>query len=69
MRFDAITANEAFSKIEKWYNVKVRCESDSILNRKIRAAYSNEPLEKVFKSLEFMIGITYKIENDTVLIK
>ncbi|XCF06888.1 FecR family protein [Tamlana crocina] len=69
LRFDAITAKEAFSKIEKWYNVKIYCEADSILNRKIRAAYSDEPLEKVFKSLEFMIGLKYEIENDTIIIK
>lgn len=69
LRFDAITAKEAFSKIEKWYNVKIRCKSASILNRKIRAAYNNEPVDKVFKSLEFMIGIKYKIENDSIIIK
>ncbi|KJD31613.1 hypothetical protein PK35_14525 [Tamlana nanhaiensis] len=69
LRFDAITAQEAFAKIEKWYNVKIQCTSDSILNKKIRAAYNNEPVDKVFKSLEFMIGLEYKIENDTILIK
>jgi len=69
LRFDAITAKEAFRAIEKWYNVKVYCESDSILNRKIRAAYSNEPVGKVLKSLEFMIGLKYEIKNDSIIIR
>ncbi|MBD0824935.1 FecR family protein [Aestuariibaculum marinum] len=69
LRFDAITAKEAFSKIEQWYNVKVLCKSDTVLNRKIRAAYKNEPVDKVLKSLEFMIGIEYTIQNDSILIK
>lgn len=69
LRFDAITAKEAFAKIEKWYNVKIHCKSDSILNRKIRAAYRNESIDKVLKSLEFMIGLKYEIKNDSVTIK
>jgi len=69
LRFDAITAKEAFNKIEQWYHVKVHCESEPILNRKIRAAYINEPIDKVLKSLEFMIDIQYTIKNDSILIK
>ncbi|WP_147676706.1 FecR family protein [Algibacter pacificus] len=69
LRFDAITLKEAFSKIEAWYHVKVQCESEAILNKKIRAVYNNEPIDKVFKSLEFMVGLKYKIENNKVIIK
>lgn len=69
LRFDAISAKEAFAKMEQWYNVKMICESDTILNRKIRAAYKNEPIDKVLKSLEFMIGIQYTVQNDSILIK
>lgn len=69
LRFNAITAKEAFNKIEQWYNVKVLCESQTILNRKLYASYNNEPIDKVLKSLQFMIGIQYTIEDNTVLIK
>lgn len=69
LRFDAITAKEAFNRIEQWYNVKVDCKSERILNRKIRASYKNEPIESVLKSMEFMIGIQYTIKNDSILIK
>lgn len=69
LRFDAITAKEAFKRIEQWYNVKVCCESEAILNRRIRASYEDEPIDKVLKSMEFMIGIQYTIEKDSILIK
>ncbi|TXE06101.1 DUF4974 domain-containing protein [Seonamhaeicola algicola] len=69
LRFDAITVKEAFSKIEAWYNVKIQCESEALLSKKIKAVYNNEPIDKVLKNLEFMLGIQYNLENNTIIIK
>ncbi|KJD36969.1 hypothetical protein PW52_00475 [Tamlana sedimentorum] len=69
LHFNAITLQEAFGKIETWYNVNIQCNSKTLLNKKIRAVYNDKPLEEVLKSLEFMVGLQYTIENNTVTIK
>ena len=69
LRFDEITIGEAFNKIENWYNVTIQCDSEALLNRRIKATYQNESLQHVMDDLAFMTDITYQYQNaDTLII-
>ncbi|TRZ45716.1 FecR family protein [Robertkochia solimangrovi] len=69
LRFEEITTAEAFNTLENWYGITIHCDSEDILNRKIRAVYTDEPLETVLDNLRFMIGFEVHIENDSIIIK
>ena len=67
LRFDDISTEQAFEKMEKWYNVQIQCSSTAILSHKINAVYRNESLKEVVNDLQFMIGFNYLYKNDSTI--
>lgn len=67
LRFDGITTQQAFDKIEKWYNVRIHCSSSQILRRKICTVYRNESVQKVIDDLQFILGFHYSYVNDSTI--
>ncbi|NJK94924.1 MAG: DUF4974 domain-containing protein [Bacteroidales bacterium] len=70
LHFNNITIAQALERIEKWYNVTINCDSESIKKRTIQGRYQNKSLDYILEDMEFMLGIKYHYVNDnTIVIK
>lgn len=63
--FDGISFGDAAKVLEKWYDVKISFDQQSLSNCSLlRSSYKNESLENVLKSLKFIQGIDFQFTND-----
>jgi len=59
---------EAFKEIELWYNIDIQVEDKSLLQKKLRAKFSNPSLNQLLTKLSEVMKFEYRIENNTVII-
>ncbi|MCF8714797.1 FecR family protein [Joostella atrarenae] len=52
---------EATTKvIEKWFDIKVKIDDDTLISKKITGKFNNPSLEEVLESLQFLAKIDYR---------
>nr|PZN56140.1 MAG: hypothetical protein DIU61_04550 [Bacteroidota bacterium] len=61
--FDDNTLEEAVAKIERWYNVSIRFERDTLKHCRINGQYKQVDLRSVLESISYMYDIDYKFSD------
>jgi ferric-dicitrate binding protein FerR (iron transport regulator) len=65
-------SNETFEdlavKMERWYDVKIRFNSDELRKRRFTGAFSNETVTQALQEIQLMKPFNYEIENGTITI-
>lgn len=67
--FDGEDFQRVASKIEKWYNVTVVLENESLHATTFTGVFDNKSLETVLVTLRETGKLMYRLENDTVYIR
>lgn len=68
LSFDYDTWPNAAQKISRWYGVKVKLEDENLMQCRLKGSFANMPLTSVLKSLSYISGIKWKIEDKTIYI-
>ncbi len=69
LRFEDSTMDEAAAMLERWYDVQINFENDSIKYCRINGQYKNQAINNVLESFRYMYKIDYKFTNqNTVLL-
>jgi ferric-dicitrate binding protein FerR (iron transport regulator) len=55
-------------ELERIYNCTIQIENDAIKQELVYGEHSNENLDSVLKSLEYVLGIKYKKEGTNVIL-
>jgi transmembrane sensor len=55
-------------RLERWYNVKIRFENESIKQLKLTGTFEKESLQEVMEYLSATAGFSYKINKDEIMI-
>ena len=67
--FDKITFEEASLILERWFNIEIVFENETLKHCIVRSEYTNENLINILESLKFIHGIDYRfVENNRVVI-
>jgi ferric-dicitrate binding protein FerR (iron transport regulator) len=61
--FDDNTLEEAVAKIERWYNVSIGFETDTIKHCRINGQYKQVDLRSVLESIAYMYDIDYEFTD------
>jgi transmembrane sensor len=64
--FDGETLRENASKLERWYNVKIRFKDNKVGNTPIRYPLVNETIEEALKALQYIEPFNYKIKGNEI---
>lgn len=68
-----IFTNELLSdvlyKMEKWYNIRITCADDVMLDQRLSFTIRREPKEEIFKLLELIAPIKPNVEGYNVFIR
>jgi ferric-dicitrate binding protein FerR (iron transport regulator) len=62
--FDNDPIQTVIEKLEKLYNVKVKIEDKELMNYRLTATFTNEPLERALKIISLSSPISYRIISD-----
>ena len=62
--FEQLTLQEAVSRIEEWYDVKIDIGSPAVMKCLITAKYQDEPLGNVLNSLQFLLDLDVRRVKD-----
>ncbi|MBV6646098.1 MAG: FecR domain-containing protein [Cyclobacteriaceae bacterium] len=68
LRFDKISFKDAAVMMERWFNVTITFNDQSLEHCIIRGKYKNENLENVLESLRFVQGINYEFKTSREII-
>jgi transmembrane sensor len=60
---------EVFRRLEKWYGVDIKLDSDQILQGTYTGEFKNASLEKVLEGICYTSQLTYSVENEKITIK
>lgn len=66
--FEDMALKDVAVQIERWYNVSIEFKTDAIRNCKINGTFKELSLLDVLKSIQYMHGVDYKIENQNKVI-
>jgi transmembrane sensor len=66
--FENAKLQEVFKSLESQYPYEITVTSPRILDCKITSSYQNSPIEKILKELEILMGISYSIQEDKIII-
>lgn len=67
--FDKTPLAEVKKNLERWYDVEINIEDNSLNNKKLSGQHSNETLEEVLETLAYLLEFKYEINGDKVTIK
>lgn len=68
LEFDNETFSDLCVKIERWYNVKIILNNDSVKNSRFSGKFDKENVEQAFKALAEVMPFHYQIEKDKIFI-
>jgi transmembrane sensor len=60
---------EVFRRLEKWYGVSIKLDSDKILQGTYTGEFKNASLEKVLEGICYTSQLTYSVDNEEITIK
>lgn len=66
--FSDTPLSEAFKEIELWYNIEIHVKDKTLLQKKIRAKFSNPSLNQLLTHVSEVMKFEYHIKNNTVTI-
>ncbi|MEN5232998.1 FecR family protein [Sphingobacterium faecium] len=64
--FDNKTIKQVIPELERWYNVKIRCENTAILNDQVKGKFKQASLASVLHDIGFATSIKYTIKDKEV---
>ena len=68
LRFDLLSMAEVAKTLERWYDVHIIIDSNSLAKCAIRATYKNESLLNVLDGLSYLVDMDYTREGDHITI-
>lgn len=68
IHFDEVTLAEAVIVLERWFNVSIVIENETVGQCKFSGKYINDNLTNIMESLEHILGIRYRFEDGQKLI-
>lgn len=66
--FDQTKFSEIVAELERWYNVKIIVQDNSLLGRSFSGIYEDEDIREVLESFKVASGYNYTINNNVVKI-
>ncbi len=60
---DNETLEQASNRIERWYNVEIKIQDETLKNYRFKATFQGEPLEEVLRLMAISTPIKYTIEK------
>lgn len=59
---------DVVKKLERWYNIKIKIDHEQLPGMRYSGSYSNPELYQLLKSMGFVMGFKYKVnETDTLI--
>lgn len=68
LTFDNNTFDEVKEKIERWYDVKIKIDTDHKMEGSYSASYDNKSLIKVLDGWSYASGFSYEKSKDNIII-
>ncbi len=68
LEFDNLELKEALEIIAEWFNVKIECHDEEILERTLKGKYQDKSLEYILEDLNFMMDLNYQVKSDTIIL-
>lgn len=68
IQFDEVSLAEAVVVLERWFDVSIEIENESVRRCRISGTYINENLINVLESFKHILDITYRVEGDRTII-
>jgi len=63
--FDNATLENAFAKLQSRYGQRIILKDNKLAKRKVSGSFtSNEPLEQILTTLEYVYGFSYHLSGD-----
>lgn len=69
LEFRGESFEELAKKLERWYNVKIIFEDESVRNLSFNGSFENETVSQAFAALQAAVPFDYKINDGEVMIK
>ena len=63
---------EVFEKLERWYNIKIEVQDESIKQKVFNATIVNESMKEIFDLIQFTCAVNYKVissDNPNIPVK
>ena len=67
--FDGDSFEALAEKMERWYNIKITIQNQSISNNRFSGVFEKENVEEAFKALQLITMFKYDIHDNEILIK
>ena len=67
--FDGDSFVTLAEKMERWYNIKITIQNQSISNSRFSGVFEKENVEEAFKALQLITMFKYDIHDNEILIK
>lgn len=67
--FDGDSFVTLAEKMERWYNIKITIQNQSISNNRFSGVFEKENVEEAFKALQLITMFKYDIHDNEILIK
>jgi ferric-dicitrate binding protein FerR (iron transport regulator) len=67
--FDGDSFETLAEKMERWYNIKITIQNQSISNNRFSGVFEKENVEEAFKALQLITMFKYDIHDNEILIK
>jgi transmembrane sensor len=67
--FDGDSFETLAEKMERWYNIKITIQNQSLSNNRFSGVFEKENVEEAFKALQLITMFKYDIHDNEVLIK
>jgi ferric-dicitrate binding protein FerR (iron transport regulator) len=68
IHFEKTSVREAAEVLESWFNVEIEIENSALENCEITAKYSDESLENILRSFQFMLKTDYTLQGQHVVL-
>ena len=66
--FQGEKMTDVVRKLERWYNIKIKIDHEQLPKMRYSGSYSNPELYQLLKSMGFVMGFKYKVnETDTLI--
>ncbi|MFY9463768.1 MAG: FecR family protein [Sediminibacterium sp.] len=66
--FDDEKMTDVATKLERWYDVKIKITDDKIKNYRISGAFIDETIDEALRDIQLLIPFKYEINNKTITI-
>jgi transmembrane sensor len=63
LMMDNETFEEASRRMEKWYNIEIKIEDETLKKYRFKATFQDEPVEEVFRLIALTTPIEYEIRK------